>query len=43
MGFLSTYVWPNARVTGSYDGEVSYLIIFYANRLDWLDTQIAKW
>lgn len=40
---LSTYVWPNARVTGSYDGEVSYLISFYANRLDWLDTQIAKW
>lgn len=37
---LDVYVWPNARVTGSYDREVEWLKENYTRRLDWLNTQI---
>ena len=40
---LNTYVWPNAKVTGTYRGEVNYLLSFYNSRLQWLDTEINKW
>lgn len=37
---LKQYVWPNAKVTGSYDGEVQWLKDCYSKRLDWLNKQI---
>lgn len=40
---LNTYVWPNAKVTGSYVGEVDWLKENYKNRLEWLDSQIRSW
>ena len=40
---LNTYVWPNAKVTGSYFGEVDWLKENYKNRLEWLDSQIRSW
>ena len=30
---LGTYVWPNVKVTGSYEEEVKYLKSFYLQRL----------
>lgn len=39
---LGTYVWPNVKVTGSYDKEVDYLKNFYLERLEWLNTNLAK-
>ena len=40
---LNTYVWPNAKVTGSYVGEVDWLKENYKKRLEWLDSQIRSW
>lgn len=37
---LGEYVWPNVKVTGSYEGEIQYLIDFYTKRLKWLDTNL---
>lgn len=37
---LNEYVWPNAKVTGSYQGEVDWLKENYTKRLDWLDKSI---
>lgn len=37
---LNQYVWPNAKVTGSYKGEVEWLQENYKKRLDWLNTKI---
>lgn len=37
---LGTYVWPNAKVLGTYDAEVNYLIDFYSARLEWLDARM---
>lgn len=37
---LNTYVWPNAKVTGSYQGEVDWLLENYTKRLDWLNNKI---
>jgi hypothetical protein len=37
---LGIYVWPNAAVPGSYQGEIGYLKTWFANRLAWLDTAI---
>jgi hypothetical protein len=37
---LGIYVWPNAMVPGSYQGEISYLKSWLADRLAWLDTAI---
>lgn len=40
---MTTYVWPNAKVTGSYVGEVDWLKENYKKRLEWLDSQIRSW
>ncbi len=40
---LSTYVWPNAKVTGSYAGEIEWLIENYNKRLEWMYSQIKNW
>ena len=32
-------VWPNAVVTGSYEGEVQYLKQWLRTRIDWMDAQ----
>lgn len=37
---LSQYVWPNAKVTGSYKGEVDYLKEWWTARLAWLDSNM---
>lgn len=37
---LSTYVWPNAVVTGSYQGEVDYMESWLQQRIAWLDTNL---
>lgn len=37
---LSTYVWPNYKVLGTYDAEVQWLRTFYSQRLQWLDRNI---
>ena len=34
---LDTYVWPNAIVTGSYQGEIDYLKDWLELRAEWLD------
>ncbi len=40
---LNTYVWPNRRIPGSYEGEIEYLKTWYLERFNWLDTEINKW
>ncbi len=40
---LSQYVWPNAKVTGSYKGEIDWLLENYNKRLEWMDSQIRSW
>lgn len=40
---LSTYVWPNAKITGSYEGEVNWLLENYNKRLAWINSQIKSW
>lgn len=37
---LGTWVWPNVKVTGSYQGEVQYLKDFYGERLEWMNESI---
>jgi len=39
---LSTYVWPNVVITGSYRGEVDYMKKFFLDRLEWMNTQFRK-
>ena len=39
---LGTYVWPNVKVTGIYEAEISWLKYFYTNRLEWLDNNLYK-
>ena len=39
---LTRYVWPNAKVPGSYAGEIEYLKDFYKTRLAWLNTAINE-
>lgn len=39
---LNQYVWPNAVVPGSYNGEIEYLTSWLNKRLDWLDLNINK-
>jgi hypothetical protein len=36
---LNNYVWPNAVVTGSYQGEINYLKSWLAQRAAWMDSQ----
>ena len=40
---LNTYVWPNRKIPGTYEGEVEYLKIWYIERFNWLDAEISKW
>jgi spore coat protein CotH len=40
---LSTYVWPNAVVLGSYDKEVAYYKDFLQQRINWIDANMASW
>lgn len=37
---LATWVWPNAVVTGSYEGEVTYLRGWLGARAGWMDAQM---
>lgn len=37
---LDIYVWPNAKVTGSYNGEVAYLKDWLTKRIEWMDGQL---
>lgn len=37
---LSTWVWPNCVVTGSYQGEVAALKTWLRARIDWMDNQL---
>lgn len=37
---LTTYLWPNNAVPGSYAGELSYLKNWLNNRITWMDSQI---
>jgi hypothetical protein len=39
---LSTYVWPNRVVMGSYDGEVDTLNRWLLDRMRWMDSEINK-
>lgn len=39
---LGIYVWPNVKVTGSYQKEVQYLKEFYNERLEWMNENINK-
>ena len=38
---LTAYVWPNAEVTGSYDGEIAYLKSWLSRRLRWLTAHLG--
>lgn len=37
---LSTYVWPNNYIGGSYGNELMYLKNWIRDRIDWMDSQI---
>ncbi len=37
---LKIYVWPNAKVLGTYEAELNYLKSFYNGRLNWLNTNL---
>jgi len=39
---LDQQVWPNVKVTGSYQGEIDYLKLFYSQRLNWMNTNLPK-
>ncbi len=39
---LKKYVWPNAKVLGTYTAELNFLKDFYNGRLNWLDTNLMK-
>jgi len=36
---LNEWVWPNAVVTGSYEGEIQYLRQWLESRIAWMDAQ----
>jgi len=40
---LGRDVWPNVCYLGDYRLEVDYLKDFYANRLHWMNREIANW
>lgn len=42
FNILSTHVWPNNYVGGTYANEVNYLKKWVSNRIDWLDQEIDK-
>jgi hypothetical protein len=37
---LNKYVWPNAVITGSYEGEIEYLTSWLEARIAWIDEQV---
>jgi len=37
---LSTWVWPNRVVPGSYDGEMAALQEWLSARTNWMDEQL---
>lgn len=37
---LSTYVWPNNYVGGTYENEIIYLKTWLKDRISWMDSQI---
>lgn len=37
---LSTHVWPNNYVGGSYENELNYLKNWVSDRISWMDSQI---
>lgn len=37
---LNTYVWPNAAVLGSYNGEVTYFKSWLQKRMAWIDANL---
>ena len=37
---LQEYIWPNAAVPGSYQGEINYMKSFLENRIAWMDNNI---
>jgi hypothetical protein len=37
---LSTYVWPNAYVGGSYENEIRYLKEWIEDRIEWIDDNL---
>ncbi len=37
---LEEWVWPNAQVPGSYNGELAYLKGFINDRLQWMDNNL---
>jgi hypothetical protein len=39
---LSTYVWPNQVITGSYEGEVQYLTNWLDARTEWMNLQYGQ-
>ncbi|MEJ0103681.1 MAG: CotH kinase family protein [Bacteroidota bacterium] len=39
---LNQYVWPNAVVTGSYEGEVEYLKNWLIQRMNWIDANVDQ-
>jgi len=39
---LSSYVWPNVVVTGSYRSEVNYLKNFFLQRLEWMNSEFSN-
>jgi hypothetical protein len=39
---LNIYVWPNAVVTGSYEGETLYMSNFLWSRKVWMDANIGR-
>lgn len=39
---LNQYVWPNPRVNGTYNAEISFLKQFISSRLIWMDSAIQN-
>jgi hypothetical protein len=39
---LSTYIWPNFYIGGSYANEITYLKGWISDRIAWMDSQIAS-
>lgn len=39
---LNTYVWPNYKIPGSYQGEIDWLKEFYNKRIVWINTNLPK-
>jgi hypothetical protein len=37
---LNIYVWPNAVLPGTYQGEINYLKSWLVQRINWLDTNL---